>query len=117
MAKKLKKKIKCFLSAKGITRAMYQSALDDKYNLIYTDSIDEAELFLAPIDKNTQLMSIEQKREFMRAKNLGITSKAINDEILDFKGVDIVDPLDLSKEFGSTLEEDSLKGAIDMELL
>ena len=53
----------------------------------------------------------------MRAKNLGITSKAINDEILDFKGVDIVDPLDLSKEFGSTLEEDSLKGDMDMELL
>lgn len=93
--KKKKKEKKCYLSCTSIQRMKFQRALVTKYQLMFTDSIEDADMFVAPMDLNG--LTEKQKREFERAEILGIAERvAVSEKIILDQNIE--DPLSLNLE-------------------
>lgn len=93
--KKKKKEKKCYLSCTSIQRMKFQRALVTKYQLMFTDSIEDADMFVAPMDLNG--LTEKQKREFERAEVLGIAERiAVSENLILDQNIE--DPLSLNPE-------------------
>ena len=49
---KKRKDKKCYISCKGIQKINYQRALLTRYSLMFTDALEDADIFFAPIDRD-----------------------------------------------------------------
>lgn len=87
-----KKKRKCYLSCKELKKIDYQRALSTRYILMFTDDIEDADMFVAPMEKDG--LSDKQKRELDKAAVLGIRQRIVlnEDKILNETNKD---PLEL----------------------
>lgn len=100
--KKKKKERKCYLSCRNIQKMKLQSALLTRYQLMFTDALEEADIFIAPMDNN--ILSEKQRRDFERAEVLGIGNRIAlsSEKIFD---QDVKDPLNLEVEYGEEKRE------------
>ena len=71
----LKKKKKCYVSCHKINKNEIKRALATRYSLMFTEELEEAEIFFAPRD--TDGLSERQKRDLERAESLGIKNRII----------------------------------------
>lgn len=97
---KKKNKKKCFLLAERLERLEIQKVLSTKYDLVYTDNLHEAQLFVA--EKEFLMSDEENRRVLERAEKLGILSRVISFDALS---------LNLEKDFlGLEQEKEIEKG-------
>ena len=73
-----KNKKRCYISCKGIQKINYQRALLTRYSLMFTDTLEDADIFFAPIDRNG--LSDKQKRDLERTETLGIAQRIVLSE-------------------------------------
>lgn len=101
---KKKKKRKCFLLSKRLERLEIQKVLSIRYDLVYTDNLHEAQLFVA--EREFLMSDEENRRMFERAERLGILSRVISFDDLS---------LDLDKDFLELEQEKELKKGFQEE--
>ena len=113
---KKKKNKKCYISCRSIQKMDYQRALLTRYSLMFTNALEDADIFFAPMDSDGRLTS-RQRREIEKAETLGLSQRVITmgELVLDS---DEKDPLrlepdrddDLKKEpTWELIEDDSLE--------
>lgn len=101
---KKKKKKKCFLLAGRLERFEIQKVLNTKYDLVYTDNLHEAQLFVA--EKEFLMSDEENKKMFERAERLGILSKVISFNNLSFDLTEDFLELDQEREIEKGFQEE-----------
>ena len=116
--KKNRKPKKIYLSCKGIKKAEYKRLLNMRYNIIYEDSIEDAEFFVMPVELDG--MTQRQKEELRRAEALGLKERLIkSDYFYDDPEVDVLnldDPeteIERDRSKTSEIEEDM---SLELEL-
>lgn len=105
---KKRKDKKCYISCKGIQKINYQRALLTRYSLMFTDALEDADIFFAPIDRDG--LSDRQKRDLERAETLGTARRIVLSDERLFDEMDR-DPLKLERE----KDEDDKRKSYEIE--
>ncbi|MDY2960021.1 MAG: hypothetical protein SOR72_04400 [Hornefia sp.] len=92
---KLKKKMKCFLASQGVKKALQKEILNNIYEFAYTDNIEEADVFLAPVELDKY--KHPDDRLLKKAESLGLLVRTFNEELLSLNA-ELEDPLLINQE-------------------
>ena len=111
----MKKKRKVYLSCKGIKKAEYQRLLNTRYNLIYEDSLEDADFFVMPVEKDG--LTDVQKSELRRAEYLGLRQRLVrSDRFYNDTEIDVLKLDDKDLETGKVKAEKELEEDVSLEL-
>lgn len=111
----LKKKKKCYVSCHRINKNEIKRALATRYSLMFTEELEEAEIFFAPRD--TDGLSERQIRDLERAESLGIKNRVI-EQSSNVLNKDIDDPLGLKARYkdNEVIKTKRMEESIELEL-
>ena len=111
----MKKKRKVYLSCKSIKKAEYQRLLNTRYNLIYEDSLEDADFFVMPVEKDG--LTDVQKSELRRAEYLGLRQRLVrSDSFYNDTEIDVLKLDDKDLETGKVKAEKELEEDVSLEL-